>query len=470
MRFQNNNASFLLSLVLGSLIVHFSLAFAIHSTPLQQHASPRVIVIGGGPGGLIVSILLNNIGINTTVLEEARGPDEWSSKSYAMSLNERGKAALDRAGCLESAMRVGNEKTCSYFVDGITGDIKTIPRREDTPSLGLSRPLLVECIEGVATDLSSRVTLRKGAGCSHVTEDGGEPGLLRVHLEDGAVISGATHVVGADGKWSNVRQSFPELDCQANLVSCTGFGVLMFGESIPKGFEKNDGTYVIFPPTVAADNGESPSSAPPPPPDFYIIASHLANGGGMSIAMVCSDNITKKYPWLQPEADPKPNDLVKGGWEDEISLEKEKLTVPIKDFTNDDLANKLERLFHETVPAFHAILDKRFYKNARINRRASWLQMSPAEGTTIVSYSTEEGNVALVGDAAHAMTASMGEGGNCAMESAVKLVDAVILAMEEKGETDCTVDTMNEAFLKYGTSRPREVQPVQEMSAARNNK
>ena len=102
MRFQNINASLLLSLVLGSLIVHFSLAFAIHSTPRQQHASPRVIVIGGGPGGLIVSILLNNIGINTTILEEARGPDEWSSKSYAMSLNERGKFALDRAGCLES--------------------------------------------------------------------------------------------------------------------------------------------------------------------------------------------------------------------------------------------------------------------------------------------------------------------------------------------------------------------------------
>eukprot|EP00592_Proboscia_alata_P024556 CAMPEP_0194449044 /NCGR_PEP_ID=MMETSP0176-20130528/129913_1 /TAXON_ID=216777 /ORGANISM="Proboscia alata, Strain PI-D3" /LENGTH=439 /DNA_ID=CAMNT_0039276099 /DNA_START=82 /DNA_END=1400 /DNA_ORIENTATION=- len=439
------------------------------------------MIIGGGPGGLLVSILLNNIGIDTTILEEAREPDEWSSKSYAMTLNERGKAALDRAGCLESVMRVGNEKVCSYFVDGITGGIKTIPpkgidaelrceqtaasgmhrnHRYKSPS-GVSRPLLVECIETIATDLP-HVTLRKGAGISSITEDK-EKRLLQVHLQDGTVIPGATHVIGADGKWSKVRQSFPSLNSQANLVSCTGFGVLMFGETIPEGFEKKDGTYIIFPP---ADE-ESQSSTPP---GFYVIASHLPNNGGMSLAMVCTDSIGEKYPWLQPEADPKPKDLGTFGWKDETSLEKEKSIVDAHS-TNEDLANKLEGIFQETFPAFHAVLDKRFYQNARINRRASWLQMSAAEGTKKdVSYSTEEGNVALIGDAAHAMTASMGEGGNCAMESAVKLVDAVISIMKEKGETDCTVNTMNEAFMDYGVSRPKEVQPVQEMSAARNNK
>lgn len=457
----NSILPLLLSLSCGFLIIQFSLAFTIRTSPQQHVQHPSVMIIGGGPGGLLASILLNNIGIDTTILEEAREPDEWSSKSYAMTLNERGKAALDRAGCLESVMRVGNEKVCSYFVDGITGGMKTIPRKESTPSLGVSRPLLVECIETIATDLP-HVTLMKGAGISSITEDK-EKRLLQVHLQDGTVISGATHVIGADGKWSKVRQSFPSLNSQANLVSCTGFGVLMFGETIPEGFEKNDGTYVIFPP---ADE-ESQSSTPP---GFYIIASHLTNNGGMALAMVCSDSIGEKYPWLQPEADPKPKDLGTFGWKDETSLEKEKLIVDAHS-TNEDLADKLERMFQETVPAFHAVLDKRFYQNARINRRVSWLQMSAAEGRKKdVSYSTEEGNVALIGDAAHAMTASMGEGGNCAMESAVKLVDAVISIMKEKRETDCTVNTMNEAFMDYGVSRPKEVQPVQEMSAARNNK
>jgi len=85
-----------------------------------------------------------------------------------------------------------------------------------------------------------------------------------------------------------------------------------------------------------------------------------------------------------------------------------------------------------------------------------------------VSYSTEDGLVALIGDAAHAMTASMGEGCNTALESAVGLVDSISSIMEEKGETDCSTEIMSEAFLKYGSSRPKATQPIQEASAARN--
>jgi len=411
--------------------------------------TPNVVICGGGPGGLLTSILLNNIGIKSTVLEEASEPDEWSSKSYSMNLNERGKNALDRGGCLGSIMEVGNEKTCSYFVDGITGNIKTVPRKDSTSSIGLTRPLLVECIEKIAISLP-HVTLRRGAGVSRVTEDDKGLGGLKVHLKDGTIFS-ATNVIGADGKWSKVRECFKSLNSQANLVSCSGFGLLMFGKSTPKGFEKNDGTYIIFPPDEYI------------PKDFYLIASPLTNGG-MTLAMVCSDSITGRYPWLQPEAELKPKDIGIGGWKDEISLEKSE-----REDTDAALSAHLEKLFQEIVPAFHAVVNKDFYKSARIQRRASWLQMSAEEGKD-VSYSTEDGRVTLIGDAAHAMTASMGEGGNCAMESAVKLADAVILTMKEKGETTCTVNTLNEAFLKFGLSRPKEVQPIQEMSATRNNK
>ena len=223
----------------------------------------------------------------------------------------------------------------------------------------------------------------------------------------------------------------------------------MCGDSAPEGWKK-DGSYIIFPPK------EDESI----PQDFYIIGSHLMNGG-MALAMVCSDGITEKYPWLQPE--------VEGGesWEDETSLEEELLVVS----TANDLSTNLDKMIQESVPAFHTTIDKSFYKTARISRRASWLQMSPVKGEgTEVSYSTERGNVALIGDAAHAMTASMGEGGNTAMESAVKLVDAVSFIMKEKGETRCSVDSLNAGFIKYGKSRPKDVQPIQEMSAARNNK
>lgn len=137
-------------------------------TEEQQH--PSVIICGGGPCGLLASILLNNIGIKSTVLEKAIKPDEWSSKSYSMVCGERGQGALDRGGCLEAAKEAGHKRTCIYFVDGKTGDIKTIPRQQSTPGIGFSRPLLVECIEKIASDLP-HVTLRRGAGVSRVTID-----------------------------------------------------------------------------------------------------------------------------------------------------------------------------------------------------------------------------------------------------------------------------------------------------------
>ena len=96
-------------------------------------------------------------------------------------------------------------------------------------------------------------------------------------------------------------------------------------------------------------------------------------------------------------------------------------------------------------------------------RRASWLRWaSPA------AFSSRDGRVALVGDAAHAMTASMGMGANCALQSAARLAEAIAKKMDAEGAGGCTVDMVSEAFLEYGRARPGEVTPIQEMSAARN--
>jgi 2-polyprenyl-6-methoxyphenol hydroxylase-like FAD-dependent oxidoreductase len=44
----------------------------------------------------------------------------------------------------------------------------------------------------------------------------------------------ATHVIGADGIWSKVRQSFPSFNSQATMVTCPSFGVHMNSPSIPE--------------------------------------------------------------------------------------------------------------------------------------------------------------------------------------------------------------------------------------------
>ena len=120
----------------------------------------------------------------------------------------------------------------------------------------------------------------------------------------------------------------------------------------------------------------------------------------------------------------------------------------------------MEDLFKDTVPYFYDILDKDTFSTARINRRVTWLENS--------TYSTDDGRIALIGDSAHAMTPSMGEGANTAMESAVKLVDFISSVMKQKRESSCSIDTLNEGFIQYGLERPKEVIPTVQASAARS--
>ncbi len=306
--------------------------------------------------------------------------------------------------------------------------------------LGFTRPLLVQTLEQVAVECP-RVTLKRGAGVSHVIKKGKT--CLEVKLEDGSVLS-ASHVIGADGKWSNVRES-QELSSQFTMETCPSFGVHMNLSTIPESF-KSDGTYII-----------KPSSSDS---KFLILASPRPEiGQGLSISMVCYDQTLEKYPWLAPPADMKIEDYGKGGWQDEYSA----LPGTLK--AEENLSHNLKNLFQEELPAFYnAIKDDEVFQTARINRRVNWLKMN-AEGG---SYATKDGMIALIGDAAHAMTPSLGEGCNTALTSAVILIDSIKAVMEQKGEEECSLDAMSDAFIQYGCSRPAEMKQVQEASAARN--
>ena len=116
------------------------------------------------------------------------------------------------------------------------------------------------------------------------------------------------------------------------------------------------------------------------------------------------------------------------------------------------------------MPAFYYLLDRECFSTARINRRVGWIKMVQDNP----SYSTNDGRIALVGDSIHAMTPSLGEGANTAMESSVKLVDCISNISKQKGESSCSIQSLNEGFIKYGMTRPKECIPIVEASAARS--
>jgi len=423
---------------------------------VEKKDEPTVVIAGGGPCGMLTAILLSNedlgVGINTIVLERASEPDEWSTKSYTIVLGDNGKSSLERGKCLAAATAIGSERKFVYFFDGTAGTMKKIPKK--SIGLGLSRPTLVKCLEDIATN-HPRITVRRGAGVSKVVRDDLDDdrvgdGGVNVHLEDGTVIS-ASHAIGADGKWSKVRQSFSELESPASIKVEPSFGVNMRLSSFPDGWT-GDGTYIVKP-----DDEYK----------FYIIISPMPSHiGGMSVSIVCYDETVELYPWLAPPDDMKPESYGKGGWEDEYS------TMPDNEGDASNLSEQLGALFQEAVPAFYNAINVDDLKTARINRRVSWLDVAKVKDAAgddeEITYTTGDGLVTLLGDAAHAMVPSMGEGCNTALQSAVKLADAILSEMKNDEMDSCTKEAISNAFLKYGASRHKEVAAIQTMSAARS--
>mmetsp|Transcript_24686 Transcript_24686/g.51235 ORF Transcript_24686/g.51235 Transcript_24686/m.51235 type:complete len:498 (+) Transcript_24686:175-1668(+) len=421
---------------------------------------PHVIVIGGGPAGILMAIILRQRGIRVTVLEKMETQDKWSSRSYSINLNQRGRNALFKAGVLDEVIEVSAQRYEIVVHDGITGKMTTIIPKYP-PDVAVSRPDLTWALEQVLME-KYNTKVKRGARVNDFVLKRPDD-MVEVVLKDGKSFVG-THLVGADGKWSTVRDSIPYFRQQAFLRSEPCWGVHMTAPELPPKWTK--GSTVIFRPRKDAM--------------FYVICAPLPSGK-CSITMVCYDETLQRYPWLAP-----PIDSQKSWTSEQWKLDSK----PSKaDLNNGDaeLSLNLEELFLMELPAFlDAGIDRRTLRTARIHPRVSWLDMNLPMQTTNNSsttknlardesclfgearYSTPGGGVALVGDSCHACTASLGQGCNLALDSAVALGDAI---------DECSVGTpsnrnkissndLSLAFANYGRTRPEVVRPIQAASEA----
>ena len=412
---------------------------------------PHVVVAGGGPAGLLTALLLGARSVPTTVIEPTLS-EEWSSRSYCINLNERGIAALEAAGVLDAVKAAALERN-AVVIHRAGGSEAVMPK--STQNLGLSRPALVDCLmQRVA--LCPHITLSRGVSVVNVGYDAAADGDLlrppargpvRVGLDDGTTIC-ASHIVGADGIRSAVRAAFSEDWCstfrdgEPSDYECSIEQVPSWGVGLP--------TLASIPTAWRTDAMHVFKASTPELP-FYGIASPLPSGG-CSVFLVIFDAATFDRPWLEPPALNKNGDtsaLADVGW----------VEAPTSASASEQMSAGLTDLLATEFPALVGHWPKDALANAVVQRRASWVDLTGADG-----YAAADGRMVLIGDAAHAMPPSQGEGANCALESAVALLAS--LPPSTNDEHPPSIDELSTAFADYGRMRPAEVRPVQLRSVA----
>ncbi|MFI9359529.1 FAD-dependent monooxygenase [Kitasatospora sp. NPDC053057] len=171
---------------------------------MHKHTTAQVVVVGGGPVGMLVAAELGHHGISTIVLETN---PETVDQPKAGTLHARTVQGLARRGHLRAPQgtdaALARPSADAFHFAGMPGLVITAPGTEPSPIVGRSQADLERDFEHRAR--ARGVTVLRG---HRVTELAPGPDTVEVTAEgpDGVRQFTAEYVIGTDGARSTVRE------------------------------------------------------------------------------------------------------------------------------------------------------------------------------------------------------------------------------------------------------------------------
>ncbi|KAF7195175.1 FAD-dependent monooxygenase BOA8 [Pseudocercospora fuligena] len=171
---------------------------------MSKKAPLKVIIVGGGIGGLVLANCLQHTNIDFVLVEKRDRLDPETGASIGILPN--GARILDQIGCYEDLLEAtasmktsGSHRHDGSLIGSISDSLQLMHVRTGYAVVFLERTKLLRILADHIQD-HSRILLRTSVQAIEQTSDG-----VTVICDDGKAMEGDI-VVGADGTYSAVRQ------------------------------------------------------------------------------------------------------------------------------------------------------------------------------------------------------------------------------------------------------------------------